>query len=213
MRRRARRADQLRLGPQKCCMTLGKHRHAHTCTDTHSTDTCIHNYSLAATSATLSTVSPSSLLNYIVVTLNVILQHMRRRETDREIKERESPVELKQELESELEREMDKSVGVRGGRTVLGQSVNNNIEIHVAHSGGGKESRTRATLTGLIRRRGRHLQGRRSRNLKSVRGIQRFMIFASFRFRLAPSPYSLCLLRDSAVFSRKYAGQIIHLAR
>lgn len=86
MRRRARRADPLRLGPQKCCMTLGKHRHAHTCTDTHSTDTCIHNYSLAATSATLSTVSPSSLLNYIVVTLNVILQHMCRTETHREIK-------------------------------------------------------------------------------------------------------------------------------
>lgn len=80
---------------------------------------------------------------------------MSRTETDREIKGergRELPVELKLELESKLERETDKSVGVRGGRTVLGQSVNNNIEIHVAHSGGGKESRTRATLTGLIRR-------------------------------------------------------------
>lgn len=54
--------------------------------------------------------------------------------------------------------------------------------------------------------------GRRSRNLKSVPGIQHFMIFASFRFRLAPLSL-LCLVRDSAVFSRKYAEQIIHLAR
>lgn len=99
-------------------------------------------------------------------------------------------MELKLERESELERERDKSVGVRGGRTVLCQSVNNNIEIHAAHSGGGKESRTRATLTGLIRRGGLLCIWRRTevKKLKISSRHSALHDICQLPFPLSPSP-------------------------
>lgn len=62
---------------------------------------------------------------------------MKRRK--REDRERETKIEKKRVASGAGATCRDKSVAVRGARTVPG-SVNNNIEIHVAHSGGGQPS-------------------------------------------------------------------------